>query len=266
LHISHSGYGLLPTPSRNFNLFSLFHVPQIQKNLISVNQFTRDNHVFIEYHPTFFCVKDLPTRQLLLQGPSKFVLYPWSSSNAPSSKSLAAFIGEKVSLDQWHLRLGHPASPIVNKVIQSNKLPVPSSKSSSFCSPCQQGKSHCLHFSSTPSISSNPLELLFLDVWSPAPQNSVNNKRFYLNVVDDFSKYTWLYSLETKSKVCATFLRFKQLVETYFNTKIISVLSDNDDKFRPSNLSHFNGNLLSTKLSTYPSSNGNYRKKTLTHC
>jgi hypothetical protein len=230
LHISHSSHGLLLTPSRNFNLFSLFHVPQIQKNLISVNQFTRDNHVFIEFHPTFFGVKDLPTRQLLLQGPSKFSLYPWPSSNAPSSKSFVAFIGEKVSLDQW---LGHPASPIVNQVIQSNKLLVSSPKASSLCSPCQQGKSHCLHFSSTPSISSNPLQLLYPDVWGPTPQNSINNKRFYLSVVDDFSKYTWPYPLETKSEVCATFLKFKQLVETYFNTKIISIQRDNGGEFRP---------------------------------
>jgi len=65
LHISNSGCGLLPTPTRNFHLFSLFHVPQIQKNLISVNQFTCDNYVFIKFHHTFFCVKDLHTRQLL---------------------------------------------------------------------------------------------------------------------------------------------------------------------------------------------------------
>jgi hypothetical protein len=65
LHILHSGHGILPTPSHNFHLFLLLHVPQIQKNLIFVNQFTRDNHVFIEFHPTFFCVKDLQTRQLL---------------------------------------------------------------------------------------------------------------------------------------------------------------------------------------------------------
>jgi len=136
LQISHSGHGLLPTPSRNFNLFSLFHVPQIQKNLISVNQFTRDNHVFIKFHPNFFYVKDIPTRQLLLQGPSKFGLYPWPSLNASFSKSLATFVGEKVSLDKWHLRLGHPATPIINQVIQFNKLPVSSSKTPSFCSPC----------------------------------------------------------------------------------------------------------------------------------
>jgi hypothetical protein len=51
--------------------------------------------------------------------------------------------------------------------------------------------------------------------------------------VDDFSKYTWLYPLQLKSNVCATFLCFKQLVETYFDTKIILVQSDNGGEFRP---------------------------------
>jgi hypothetical protein len=59
------------------------------------------------------------------------------------------------------------------------------------------------------------------------------NNRFYLSIVDDFSKYTWLYPLRLKSDVCATFLRFKQLVETYCDTKIMSVQSDNGDEFRP---------------------------------
>jgi hypothetical protein len=57
LNILHSGHGTLPGPSNNFHLLSLLHVPQIQKNLISVNQFTRDNHVFIEFHPNFLCVR-----------------------------------------------------------------------------------------------------------------------------------------------------------------------------------------------------------------
>jgi hypothetical protein len=219
LHVSHFGRGLLPTPSRNFHFFSLFHVPQIQKNLIFVNQFTCDNNVFIEFHPNYLCVKDLRTRQLLLQGPSKFGLYPWPSSRASSSSSFAAIIGEKVSLDQWHLRLGHPAPPIVTQVIQSNKLLMSPSKFSSVCSSCEQGKSHRFHFSYSPSISSSPLQLLFLDVWGSASITFVNNKRFYFNIVDDFSKYTWLFPLGTKSEVCATFLHFKQLVETFFSTK-----------------------------------------------
>jgi hypothetical protein len=76
-------------------------------------------------------------------------------------------------LDQWHLRLGHPASPIINQVVQSNTLPVSPSKSSS------------------------------------------------------------AFPLATKYEVCATFIRFKQLVETFFNTKIKSVQSDNGGESRP---------------------------------
>jgi hypothetical protein len=108
-----------------------------------------------------------------------------------------------------------------------------SSKLSSVCSSCQQGKSHRLHFSYSPSISSNPLQLLFIDVWDPTSITSVNNNCFYLSIVDDFSKYTRFYPLKLKSDVCAIFLHFKQLVETYFGTKIISVQSDNGGEFRP---------------------------------
>jgi hypothetical protein len=74
-------------------------------------------------------------------------------------------------------------------------------------------------FNYSPSTSSSPLQLLFLDVWGPASITSINNKRFYFSIVDDFSKYTWLFPLAIKSEMCATFLRFKQLVETFFNTK-----------------------------------------------
>lgn len=66
LNILHTGLACLPTSNCNFSLQNLLHVPRIQKNLISVNQFTRDNQVFIEFHPHFFYVKDLRTKKLLL--------------------------------------------------------------------------------------------------------------------------------------------------------------------------------------------------------
>jgi hypothetical protein len=61
--------------STQFLFTSLLHVLEITKNLIATNQFTKDNNVYIEFHPHFFCVKDCLTHRLLLQGSSKSGMY-----------------------------------------------------------------------------------------------------------------------------------------------------------------------------------------------
>lgn len=50
-----------------FYLRKVLHVLQITKNLISISKFTKDNDVFIEFHPSFCLIKDLYTKILLLQ-------------------------------------------------------------------------------------------------------------------------------------------------------------------------------------------------------
>jgi hypothetical protein len=75
LDILHTGLASLPSAHNHFSLKSLLHVPAIQKNLISINQFTRDNNFFIEFHPFDFHVKDLRTQHLLLHGSSRVCLY-----------------------------------------------------------------------------------------------------------------------------------------------------------------------------------------------
>jgi hypothetical protein len=92
LDILHSGLASLPIAKKIFSLKSLLHVPDIQKNLISVNQFTRDNNVPIEFHPFDFHVKDLRTGTLLLKGSSKNGLYPWLSSSSISSPPTAFMV------------------------------------------------------------------------------------------------------------------------------------------------------------------------------
>lgn len=101
LRILHTGTATLPSSNHNFCLSSLLHVPQIGKNLISVNKFTRDNGVFVEFHPNSFFVKDLHPQKLLLQVPSRNGLYPWPPSH-PSFNKPIANIGEKVPMDDWH--------------------------------------------------------------------------------------------------------------------------------------------------------------------
>lgn len=136
------------------------------------------------FHPSFLIVKNFHTRNLLLQGPIKGVLYPWPLSSTFSS---VACVGECVSISQWHHRFSHSAFNIILSVLSSFKLPVFGNNASSVNSFCHLGELHHPHFNISPSMSKGPLDLLFLDVWGTAPLLSFNNKRLFICVVNDFS-------------------------------------------------------------------------------
>jgi len=126
----------------------------------------------------------------------------------------------------WHHRLGHASLLVIQRVISRHQLPfAQESNKAHFCDACQQGKSHQLPYPKSTSVSSNPLDLVFSDVWGPAP-NSVGRNTYYLSFIDDYSKFTWIYLLKHKSEVFQRFHDFQQLVERQFDCKIKSVQTD----------------------------------------
>jgi hypothetical protein len=115
--------------------------------------------------------------------------------------------------------LGHPAFPIVTRVIRDNKLPfIDDSSSDLVCDSYQRAKSHQLPYFASNKVSAAPLELIHSDVWGPAP-TSVGRFSYYVSFIDDHSKYTWIYLLQQKSDVFAIFRDFQDLVERNFDKK-----------------------------------------------
>jgi hypothetical protein len=104
------------------------------------------------------------------------------------------------------------------------------------CDACQQGKSHQLPYPKSTSVSSNPFELVFSDVWGPAP-TSVGRHDYYVSFIDDYSKFTWIYLLRRKSEVFQCFSDFQNMVERQFNRKILAVQTDWGGEYQ--SLSHF---------------------------
>nr|KYP47851.1 Retrovirus-related Pol polyprotein from transposon TNT 1-94 [Cajanus cajan] len=71
LPINSSGVTAFSSPLKphiSLTLNNLLYVPNITKNLISVNQFCKDNYVFFEFHSTFCLVKSQDTKDTLLMG------------------------------------------------------------------------------------------------------------------------------------------------------------------------------------------------------
>jgi hypothetical protein len=75
------------------------------------------------------------------------------------------------------------------------------------------------------SVSNNPLDLVFPDVWRLAP-TSVGRNNCYVSFINDFSKFTWISLLQHKSEVFQCFHDFQNLVECLFNRKIVAVQTD----------------------------------------
>jgi histone deacetylase 1/2 len=93
------------------------------------------------------------------------------------------------------------------------------------CDACQQAKSHQLPYPKSTSESQFPLDLVFSDVWGPAP-DSVGRKKYYVSFIDDFGKFTWIYLLKYKSEVFQVFHEFQTLVERRFDRKIKAMQTD----------------------------------------
>jgi uncharacterized membrane protein len=71
-----------------------------------------------------------------------------------------------------------------------------------------------------------PLDLIFSDVWSPAPMFFSYGFRYFVIFVDAHTKHIWYYPLVAKFDVFSTFQRFQTLVERQFSLKIKAVETD----------------------------------------
>ncbi|KAL5549165.1 hypothetical protein UlMin_004396 [Ulmus minor] len=75
--ITYTGYTSLSSNSisHNLHLNNVLCVPKISLNLISVNKLCHDNNVFLEFHPSFFLIKDANLKKVILQGKLEHGLY-----------------------------------------------------------------------------------------------------------------------------------------------------------------------------------------------
>ena len=102
----------------------------------------------------------------------------------------------------------------------------------SICSICPITKQHRLPFSNSNFVSLSPFDLIHCDIWGPLATKSINGYAFFLSIVDDYSRFTWVHLMQHKSQTSFIIKSFFQLVQTQFKTKIKSLRSDNGVEFQ----------------------------------
>ncbi|CAI7870141.1 unnamed protein product [Closterium sp. NIES-54] len=108
---------------------------------------------------------------------------------------------------RWHHRLGHPSLPRLcgmHSYLLLSGLPrslpplLPSPAPP--CIPCVEGRQHAAPHSSFPPTTA-PLQTHHMDVWGPARVSGQDRERYFLLVVDDYTRYTTVFPLRSKGEV-----------------------------------------------------------------
>ncbi|CAI7860208.1 unnamed protein product [Closterium sp. NIES-53] len=99
----------------------------------------------------------------------------------------------------WHHRLGHPS--LARLLVSSLPMSLPSLPRSPAppCLPCIEGQQHAAPHSSEFPPTTAPLQNLHMDVWGPAPVGGTDQERYFLLVVDDYTRYTTVFPLRRKA-------------------------------------------------------------------
>ena len=143
----------------------------------------------------------------------------------------------------WHRRLAHVGMRnlaklqkkghilgLTNVVFEKDRL----------CSACQAGQQvGASHPAKNILTTSRPLKLLHMDLFGSTAYVSIGGNKYGLVIVDDFSRFTWVFFLQDKSEVQGIVRKFIKRAQNEYELKIKNMRSDNGSKFRNTNIEEF---------------------------
>lgn len=143
----------------------------------------------------------------------------------PLSNLSLSVTKQNMDINILHQRFGHPSQSILTKILTLTDKSSSNVSSLQFCEACQFGKQRLVSFPSFVSRAYEPLSLIHTDLWGPAPVPSIDGFRYYIQFLDDHSRYGWLYPMKLKSEALYIFQKFQSMVERLFNRKIKTIQS-----------------------------------------
>jgi transposase InsO family protein len=84
-----------------------------------------------------------------------------------------------------------------------------------------------------------PLELLHMDLFGSIAYLSIGKSKYCLVIVDDYSRFTWVFFLQDKSQTQETLNGFLRQAQNEFGLRIKKIRSDNGMEFKNSQIEGF---------------------------
>ncbi|GKV22816.1 hypothetical protein SLEP1_g32638 [Rubroshorea leprosula] len=136
---------------------------------------------------------------------------------------------------------------------------------SEICEICVVSKQHCDSFPKDRSWRAKQvLDLVHSDLCGPINPTSNGGKQYFITFIDDYSRKTWVYFLQTKSEALVAFKNFKVLAENEVGISVKVLRTDRGGEFNSKEFADFceyNGIKRQLTVAYTPQQNGVCERK-----
>lgn len=163
---------------------------------------------------SWMCAIQDRSRELIGMGVRRDGLYCFGGDDSIRHVSVN---GATSTLELWHKRMGHPSEKVVKLLPMASNITGTLNKA---CEVCFRAKQSRNKFSLSDSKESRIFEKVHCDLWGPYKHPSSCGARYFLTLVDDYSRAVWIYLLIDKTDVFPMFMSFVAMIQRQFSQKI----------------------------------------------
>ncbi|KAK1680292.1 hypothetical protein QYE76_041140 [Lolium multiflorum] len=215
--------------SLGYNLLSIYHLADAGYNSYFTN----------------YCVKVFRSDnlKLVLVGYVENNLYVVDLSKESPSPSTCLMAAKHDEGWLWHRRLGHVNMRNLKQLLKGEHivgLTDISFEKDRVCSACVAGKQlKKKHPIKSIVTTSRPLELLHLDLFGPSHYDTLGGSKYGLVIVDDYSRYSWVFLLKSKDETHREFIIFAKKAQRMYESEIKAIRTDNGTEFKNYTMQEF---------------------------
>lgn len=245
-------------------LKNCLYVPTLSTNLISVSTLISKGHK-VSFGEGIAHIDVMGRGQIYLEIRKtgrlyELVLKDKHAEISGETSYLTTGRGETADLRTWHERFGHANIQMLRRLAGSvDGMKIRDSEvSQNNCEICMKAKLNRSPFKKSLRRASQPLELIHSDVQGPMRIPTIENHRYSINFIDDYSRFVMVYTMKSKSEALN---KFKDFIADTRNAKfrVMGLRTDNGGEYTSREFEEFcrnNGIRRELTIPGVPEQNG----------
>eukprot|EP00833_Pecoramyces_ruminatium_P002608 jgi/Orpsp1_1/1176640/evm.model.c7180000058400.1 len=243
-------------------LKKVYYVPQIKRNLISLNELIKEGYKVI------FNKENISNKPMVvIYNNNNERIYKGYSNNSNTfrlwiTKTQHKFNQPHMELSKdilmvqlsntessefmnlWHRRCAHFQINQIKDKLKGTRI-------REKCRICAQSKLRNAPHMTSENKTTFPLEVIHIDVIGPITESLFGN-RYVFTILDDYSRYAWTLFMKNKSEVLKKFSDWIIKTTNHLNRKVKAVKSDNAKEFKSTEFNNLCSKFGIIQLYTIP--------------